>query len=301
LWQIISQYGNYPLLQKNPSGKNMIPNQRRSLLCPNCRRLISGDEPVCPYCGLKKPTSPWQQILGRGLHDGDQLLKILIGVNIFMYVLSLLISARSTGFSLNPLFFLSPDSRSLLLLGASGHIPIDRLHRWWSLVSASYLHGSILHIFFNMIALKQLAPLVLNEYGNYRMFIIYTLSGVCGFFVSYLAGVSFTIGASAAVCGLIGAALYFGKSRGGIYGQTIFRQIGGWAIGIFMFGFFVPAINNWAHGGGMLAGAALGFLLGYQERIREKQVHKMAALACVLITGLVLLWALLSSLYLLIT
>ena len=276
-------------------------NQRRSILCPNCRRLISGYETACPYCGLKKPTSPWQRLLGRGMHDGDQLLKILIGVNVVMYVLSLLLSARSTGFSLNPLFFLSPDSRSLLLLGASGHIPIDRLHRWWSLVSANYLHGSIMHIFFNMIALKQLGPLVLQEYGNYRMFIIYTLSGVFGFFVSYLAGVPFTIGASAAVCGLIGSALYFGKSRGGTYGQTIFRQIGGWAIGIFAFGFFVPAINNWAHGGGMLAGVALGFLLGYRERSRERQVHKIAALCCVFITGLVLLWAILSSLYLLIT
>jgi rhomboid protease GluP len=153
-------------------------------------------------------------MLGRGMSDGDQLLKILIGVNVAMYILSLMISARSTGFSINPLFFLSPDNRSLLLLGASGYVPIDRLHRWWSLISASYLHGSILHIFFNMIALRQLGPLVLSEYGNYRMFIIYTLSGVFGFFVSYLAGVTFTIGASAAVCGLIGAALYFGKSRG---------------------------------------------------------------------------------------
>jgi rhomboid protease GluP len=285
---------------KTPPGKLMTPNQRRSILCPNCRRLISGNETSCPYCGLKKPTSLWQRLLGRGLHDGDQLLKILIGVNVVMYVLSLLLSARSTGFSLNPLFFLSPDSRSLLLLGASGHIPIDRLHRWWSLVSANYLHGSIMHIFFNMIALKQLGPLVLQEYGNSRMFIIYTLSGVCGFFVSYLAGVTFTIGASAAVCGLIGSVLYFGKSRGGTYGQTIFRQIGGWAIAIFMFGFFVPAINNWAHGGGMLAGVALAFLLGYRERSRERQVHKIAALCCLFITGLVLLWAILSSLYLLI-
>jgi rhomboid protease GluP len=277
----------------------MTQNQRRSLLCPNCRRLISRDESVCPYCGMKNPTSAWHRLIGRGMNDSAQLLKILIGVNVAMYVLSLLISARATSLSFNPFFFLSPDNRSLLLLGASGYIPIDRLHRWWSLISANYLHGSIMHIFFNMIALRQLGPLVLHEYGNYRMFIIYTLSGVFGFFVSYLAGVTFTIGASAAVCGLIGAALYFGKNRGGVYGQTIYRQIGGWAIGIFMFGFLVPSINNWAHGGGMLAGAALGFLLGYKERSREKYGHKIAALCCVIITALVLLWAIFSSLYLL--
>ena len=271
------------------------------MLCPNCRRLISGDDTICPYCGIKNPTSPWQRLIGKGLSDGDQLLKILIGVNVAMYILSLLISARATNLAFNPFVFLSPDNRSLLLLGASGFIPIDRLHRWWSLVSANYLHGSILHIFFNMFALRQLGPLVLQEYGNYRMFIIYTLSGIFGFFVSYLAKVTFTIGASAAVCGLIGAALYFGKSRGGIYGQTIYRQIGGWAIGIFMFGFLVPAINNWAHGGGMLAGVALGLLLGYQERRRETHSHKIAAICCVLITGLVLLWAIFSSIFLLIT
>jgi rhomboid protease GluP len=230
-------------------------------------------------------------LLGRGLHDSEQVLKILIGVNIAMYVLSLLVSTRSVGFSLQP------DNLSLFWLGASGSIPIANYHHWWSLIAASYLHGNILHILFNMFALWQLGPLVMHEYGNYRMFIIYTLCGAFGFFVSYLVGVRFTIGASAAVCGLIGAALYFGKSRGGVYGQTIYSQIGGWAIGIFLFGFFVPAINNWAHGGGMLAGVALGFLLGYQERKRERQVHKIAALCCVAVTGLVLLWAILSSFY----
>ena len=273
----------------------MHQGQRRSQLCPNCRKLISGDDQVCPYCGLKNPTAPWRRILGRGLNDGDQLLKILIGVNIGMYVLSLLFSRRSTGFAL------SPDNFSLLWLGASGTYPIATYNHWWSLVAANYLHGSPLHIFFNMIALRQLGPLIMHEYGNYRMFTIYTLSGIFGFFVSYMAGVSLTIGASAAVCGLIGAALYFGKRRGGVYGQTIYRQIGGWAISIFLFGFFVPAINNWAHGGGMLAGIALGFLLGYQERGSENQGHKIGALACVIITALVLLWAVLTSLYILVS
>jgi rhomboid protease GluP len=65
----------------------MTQNQRRSLLCPNCRRLISGDDSVCPYCGVKNPTSPWQRLIGRGMSDSDQLLKILIGVNVAMCTL----------------------------------------------------------------------------------------------------------------------------------------------------------------------------------------------------------------------
>jgi len=271
--------------------------QRKSLLCPNCRRLISGDDQVCPYCGMHNPTSRWKGLLARGMQDGGELLRLLIIVNVAMYILSILLSPRSTGYSFNPLFFLSPDSRSLLLLGASGHVPIDRLHRWWSLVSANYLHGSVLHLAFNMIALNQIGPLILQEYGNHRMFIIYTLSGVFGFLVSYLAGVKFTIGASAAVCGLIGAALFYGKSRGGIYGQAVYKQISGWAIGIFLFGFLVPAINNWAHIGGMLAGAGFGFLVGYRERNRETNGHKIAAYLCIAITAAVLCWAVFGALF----
>lgn len=214
-----------------------------------------------------------------------------------MYVLSLLLHPWSSGFSLNPLTLFSPGGESLLLLGATGTIPIDRLHRWWTLISANYLHGGIFHILFNMVAFRQIVPLVLREYGVNRGFILYTLSGVIGFGVSYLAGVKFTIGASAAVCGLIGATLYYGKSRGGTYGQAIYRQVGGWAIGLFLFGILMPGINNWAHGGGILAGVVFGFLLGYHERRREGLFHKLLAGICVVLTLTILGWAVASSIY----
>jgi rhomboid protease GluP len=96
----------------------------------------------------------------------------------------------------------------------------------------------------------------------------------------------------------MGAILYFGKSRGGAYGQIIFRQIGGWAIGIFIFGLLFPGINNWAHGGGMVAGVALGFLLGYQERKRENLSHKLLAGLCIIVTVIVLGYAIASGVYL---
>ena len=148
-----------------------------------------------------------------------------------------------------------------------------------------------------MFAFWQLAPLVAREYGNYRTFIIYTLGGACGFLVSYLAGVTFTIGASAAVCSLIGATLYYGKSRGGLYGQIIYKQVGGWAVGIFIFGFLVKEINNWAHGGGMLAGILLGVLLGYREKKPETSLHRALATSCVVVTVSTLIWALFSGIY----
>ena len=274
----------------------MTTPRKNSQLCPNCRGLISRNEVICPYCGLKNPGSWWKNSgFLRLFRDPELFLKGLIGLNIAFFVLSLIIGLGGMGRGMSPFGFLSPDNRSLLLLGATGTMPIESLHRWWTLVSASYLHGGLLHLVFNMIALRQLGPLIIQEYGLARMFSIYTLGGIGGFLLSYLAGVPFTIGASAAVCALIGAALYYGKSRGGTYGQQVFQQVGGWAISIFVFGLLVPGINNWAHGGGMVTGILCGLLLGYQENRREMLNHRLLGAACALGTILILLWAVASA------
>ncbi len=276
----------------------MTKHQRQSILCPKCRKLISVDEKICPYCGLTRPGSLWKNnIITMGFSNTDQLIKTIIYVNVGMFIISLLLNSRLPGLSMNPFYILSPENRSLLFLGATGTIPIDRLHRWWTIVSANYLHGGILHILFNMIAFRQLAPLVAREYGVYRMFIIYTLSGIIGFRISYLAGVTFTIGASAAICGLMGSILYYGKSRGGIYGQSIYKQVAGWAVVLFLFGFIMPGINNWGHGGGIVAGIILGFFLGYRERKEENLFHKILTGFCVVLTAIVLGWAIISGIY----
>ena len=133
------------------------------------------------------------------------------------------------------------------------------------------------------------------------MFIIYTLGGVIGFLVSYLASVPWTIGASASVCSLAGALLYYGKSRGGVYGRTIYKQIGVWVIILFIFGLLVPMINNWGHGGGILAGIIFGYLLGYQEKKKENIIHKILAGGCAGITLAVLVWAIGSSIFYMLT
>ena len=264
--------------------------QKKGILCPNCGKLISSDEPVCPYCHHRHPGASWKGRLRKsGFGSPTRLVNIILYVNIGMYVLSLLLSARGIGMGWNPLTALSPDSRSLFLLGASGVIPIDQYHRWWSLISANYLHGSLLHIFFNMLAFRQLAPFVVSEYGSWRLIIIYCLGGVIGFWISYLAGVQFTIGASASVCALIGAALYYGKSRGGAYGQAVYRQVSGWVLGIFLFG-LIPGlnINNWGHGGGIFGGIVLGALMGYSEKRPEMFLHRLLAYVMVIVTGVVL-------------
>ena len=276
----------------------MHRSEKKSILCPNCRKLINHDEPICPYCGISRPGSVWKKTIPSNLLSSPyDMIKIIIYVNAAFYVFALLLNPTALGLSANPLAFLSPSNNSLLLLGATGTIPIDRLGRWWTLLSASYLHGGLLHIAFNMLALRQLGPFVLREYGLYRFLIIYTVTGIAGFYLSYLAGVPLTIGASASICGLIGATLYYGKSRGDIYGQAIYKQVLGWVVGLALFGFMIPGINNWGHGGGIVAGILLGFIMGYNAKRGENHLHRVLATSCILLTAGVLLWAVLQSIY----
>jgi rhomboid protease GluP len=272
--------------------------ESRAILCPNCRKLVSSDETRCPYCGQPGPGARWRNNpMTRGFQNPDQLVLALIWANGIMFLISIMMNPGQVGNSWNPLRMLSPDDKILLLLGATGTIPIDRYHRWWSLLSANYLHGGLLHIVFNMMAVRQLAPFVIREFGPYRMFIIYTLGGGIGYLISYLAKIPLTIGASAALCALIGAALFYGKSRGGAYGQAVYRQVSGWVMSLFVFGLIIPGINNWGHGGGILGGIGVAFLLGYNEKMKESLRHKYLAIALLVMTVGTLLWAVVSGVY----
>jgi len=251
----------------------------RAILCPRCRQLIGSDESVCSWCGTPRAASWWRLVnWSRGALGGDWLLGAIVTLNVAYFALSLLVGMGSGG------SVLSPGQGSLFLLGATGTYPIDGYGRLWTLVSANYLHGGIIHLIFNLMALRQIGPLTSGEYGNSRTFVIYTLGGVCGYVVSYFAGVPFTIGASAAVCALIGAMLHYGRSRGGAYGNAIYRSVGGWVISLFIFGLVFPGINNWGHGGGIAGGYLLAMLLGYAERRRENLLHHSLAVVCAVVT-----------------
>ena len=264
---------------------------RNSILCPGCRKLISRDEEVCPWCGLKRPGRRFPNPLQRWSATPAEIVKPLIAINVAFYILSLLLGPITFhGFS-NPLNFLAPDNRVLLLVGATGSLPVFRLHRWWTLVSASFLHGSLLHLLFNMVALNYLGRITANIFGLYRFLLIYLVSGVVGFYASCLFGVPLTIGASAAICGLIGALLFYGKSRGGEYGRLVVEQVRGWIIGLVLIGFFLPSINNWGHGGGLLAGLGLAALVGYREKGPEGMLLRQTAILVTLVNLAILGWA----------
>ena len=273
-----------------------MSSKRNSILCPNCRKLISLDEPACPYCGLIRPGLHNTAGIVRKIFLGSDPIRTIIYINIAFYFLSLLLDPEGILAGGGSFSFLSPSNQSLFLLGATGTIPVIQAHRFWTLISASFLHGGILHIAFNMMALYQLGPFVLREFGFHRFINLYIITGGCGFAASILFGVPFTIGASASICGLIGAIIYYGKSRGGSYGEAIYKQAMGWVVGLIFFGIIFPGINNWAHGGGILSGILLAFLMGYNDNKQESAWSKLLAYACILLTVIILIWAVISSL-----
>src|SRR6266850_5003163 len=165
----------------------MLRQKWGSVVCPSCGNLVGVQDQQCLSCGRWNPGlwgfAPLLNRLGRDLG----FTQFVMGTCVTLYALTLLYDMQgiSTGGLLN---FLSPSPRSLFLFGDSGAIPVFEAGRWWTVLSAGWLHGGILHILFNMMAVRQIAPATSEMYGASRMVIIYTIAGVVGFTASTMAG-----------------------------------------------------------------------------------------------------------------
>jgi rhomboid protease GluP len=187
--------------------------------------------------------------------------------------------------------FLAPSRASLFLFGASGPLPVFGFGRWWTVITAGWLHASLVHIGFNLMSLRSVAGPVAEFYGANRMVIIYTLAGIAGFtastvggtflgFIPGLRGAQFTVGASASICGLIGALFHYGRRAGS---SGVSEQAKQWGIMILIFGFIVPGIDNWAHLGGFAGGYLCSKFLDPLKP--ERLDHFLAAVACFVLTA----------------
>ena len=238
----------------------MLGRQRTgSVVCRSCGRLVGVRDAKCWECGARYPALWGWAPAFRRLGEDLGFTWIAVGACVLLYLTALLLdpsAIRSGGF----LSFLAPSVESEFLLGAAGRAPVLGYGRWWTVLSAGWLHGSLLHIFFNMYWVRMLAPGVARLYGAGRMVIIYVTASVAGFVASSLlpGGAPLTLGASAALMGLLGALIHYGR-RGG--SSEVGRWAWGYAVLFVVFGFVVPGIDNWAHlgglGGGWLAARVL--------------------------------------------
>lgn len=256
-----------------------------AILCPRCGRLTHPDAVECLVCGLKSPGRwQWAGRLGRLWRTGSFTSFVTVAC-VALYVLSLVFDPMSSLRPSGPFDLFSPSGRALRDLGMTGAIPWQQ-GAWWTLFTAIYLHGSLLHILFNVLWIRQLGPAVEELYGPARLVIIFTVSGVLGFVVSNLLGVPYTVGASGSIFGLLGAMVAFGRRRGGVFGTMVLRQYGQWALVMFVLGFFMSGVNNLAHAGGFIGGLLAGLGLSFSDRREESPLERLIATALVGLTAL---------------
>jgi rhomboid protease GluP len=251
-----------------------------AILCPSCQKLINSETLKCPHCGQIRPgmfgLTTWMKKLGLQV-DFPQLITV---VCVVMYVIALLLDPRAV-FEFRGMNFLAPSSDASFKVGMTGSYPVFGFGRWWTLVTAIYLHGGLLHIGFNMMWVRQLGPVVEDLYGPMRLFVIFTVSGVTGFIASAYMGASFTLGASGGIFGLLAAAIVYGRRAGS---SMFTQQFLKWAAILFIFGLVFPGVDNWAHGGGFIGGYATSWLFLRQGERREGIGTYALAGACGLLT-----------------
>jgi rhomboid protease GluP len=177
----------------------------------------------------------------------------------------------------------APSNRALWAFGAAGAIPWQAGH-WWTVLTAIYLHGGILHILFNLLWVRSLGPEVENVYGPARLVVVFTVSGVAGFVLSNAFDVPFTVGASGSIFGLLGALVAYGRKRGGAFGRLLLQQYGQWALVLFISGFIMSGVNNFAHAGGFIGGFVSGLVLSLAERRAETTIDWLLAVAAIVLT-----------------
>jgi rhomboid protease GluP len=160
---------------------------------------------------------------------------------------------------------------------------------WWRIVTPIFLHGGIVHFFFNSYVLVQLGPMVEGEFGTERFWVVYLLSGIAGSAVSQFARPVNTVGASGAIFGLVGLLLVYGWFRGGARGEALRAGMGRYLFYVVIFSLIAGrGIDHLNHLGGLACGALLGLVVqagAYRSRFTET-AWEVLALGGVLLTVL---------------
>jgi rhomboid protease GluP len=260
------------------------------VVCPSCGALVGVNDERCYTCGRANPGlwgfGPALRQLGSDLG----FVPLVLGASAVLYVLTLLASGRNLQIMGGGFNILAPSAPALLAFGASGGYPVFQMGSWWTVLSATWLHGSFLHILFNMMWVRDIGPSTADVVGPARTIIIYVVSGVCGFLLSSIAsvylpplpllrGAQLTVGASASIFGLLGALVHYGRKSGSSY---IHAQAKQWALIMFIYGLIMPGIDNFAHAGGFMGGYVTSAF--FNPLTREKGDHLLVAVVLLLLT-----------------
>jgi rhomboid protease GluP len=263
------------------SGQKEAP---RPKICPACGSLVGTTAARCHQCGasLTFSLAAASRSLSRLLPEQSPVTYGILTVCCAIYVATLMTTMRMTGFAMPSggllgIFNLGAIN-SRVLIGAGASLPLGyNLQQPWRFLTAVFLHGSILHIAFNMWVLMDIGPVVEEMYGSARYFFIFVVTGVGGYVLSSFIG-NFSMGASGALLGLIGVllAMTMGRRTAGM--QMLRGQIIRWLIYILVFGLVMRGIDNWAHAGGFVTGFILGKLMASRPPVSPEERKRAYAM-----------------------
>jgi membrane associated rhomboid family serine protease len=215
---------------------------------------------------------------------GPFVTQALIAINVGVYLLELLMGSTisaNTGWIFEHLSLTIERQFSYGIGGlAEGE--------WWRLVTAAFLHGGPLHLGLNMLVLWFIGPALEEYLGHWRYALLYFVSGLAGSAGALVIGsldtlfnpspATVTVGASGAIWGIMGAALFLEWRR--IY------VFGGQALGLVVLNLaltvIVPGISIGGHIGGLIGGAlaALAFTsLGRRPALATLSVAAVGVLS----------------------
>ena len=223
----------------------------------------------CPECSREKTKV---RTISSVSNDATNLAIILIAINVIAFVAELAGGASASELGRG----------SIVTNGALFGPAIDIDHEYWRLVTGGFLHAGLLHLGFNMYLLYVLGQMLEPALGSVRFGVIYFVSLLAGSAGALLASPdSVTVGASGAVFGLMGAGVVALRARGFDPMQSGL----GATIGLNLFiTFLIPGISIGGHIGGLLGGAAVGWLLvdwGERQRSLTAPYAATAVLAAV--------------------
>src|SRR5919202_1453872 len=244
------------------------PSRETGVSCSSCGRSICPDCMTATPVGMRCPECARQRTAVRTLrtmHADPIATYALIAINVLLFIGSSGGQLMSTGLS-------GSVAHDLALYG-----PAVADGDYWRLITGGFLHAGLIHIGFNMYVLYWLGTMLEPALGHVKFLALYFASLLCGSFGALLLTPDgFTVGASGAVFGLMGAAFVFQRLRGidpmasGI-GPVILLNLG--------LSFVIGGISIGGHLGGLAGGALAAFAM---ERLMQRRPGDlMPVLACV--------------------
>ncbi|MCY4444432.1 MAG: rhomboid family intramembrane serine protease [Proteobacteria bacterium] len=278
----------------------------RPAVCWQCRRLI-GMAKICPHCHMKQKMGI-SRFYAQGRINLWRAFRYVKALLLFGTMGTRLIVVVSGAFVLQMLLagalVLARDGSiwqalsSLVKALLNGHGSVNGLlvamgastqamftqGDWWGPLTATYLHGGIVHLGFNLLALSMLAPLIQRLTSPWVFALIYQISGITGFILSALNQTHYnppfgipSVGASGALFGLIGCGMVVAYKRGYGWTDPLFRMFLSWFLFAMVFGLVIPAVDNAAHLGGWIGGVVCAWLWLWErgERASSPQSEKI--------------------------